>query len=315
MSDTAFLILSYCDSYKKEQKLKESFQFLKQFDIPICIYDNYKSYCDLGQDYYIADSTNPICRAKDRTIMWFREFGPYKLFTHKPDYGYAVCHMVKNGTNYLKSLGFKNIIVFNYDVEIPAWCIEDTLILLKTKKSMFYKWDERKSFRFNSCYFSFNIDDNYDQINSISYKDYLDFFHKNGQNGFAEEYLWGKLSKNKNYLLNTNQNVNETISVENDDPFDRYKAKNFQFFIGKEKNAGKELNSSAFVISKNNNFDSITLHINKQEVYNITDNYFKIPQKMSEIKHIFITINKEGRAIAVKSLSLNEFDQKNSINV
>tara|TARA_Y100000310_G_scaffold251987_1_gene258630 strand:- start:1043 stop:2752 length:1710 start_codon:yes stop_codon:yes gene_type:complete len=119
-----FLITSFCDNEEKIQLLKETLQYLKPLNLPLCVHDPVgveENLIKAGADYLVVDPSNPIPPLTQRSIYATRSLpcnDDIVINSHSPDIGSAAVHQLQSGLIYLSSLGYDVVHVINYDVFI-----------------------------------------------------------------------------------------------------------------------------------------------------------------------------------------------------
>jgi hypothetical protein len=129
------VILSYCDTKDKKEKLSSLIISLKKkyADQKILVYSHYQK-IEPGYytqaDYYIFDHTNPV--SKKMFADWILPFHQKKKFyRHGEDWGFAVLQMIKRSSLFLKTISFGGCLFLNYDSD-PAG-LENFTLLEKSK--------------------------------------------------------------------------------------------------------------------------------------------------------------------------------------
>ena len=176
-----FLILSYCDTIKKKQILKDLISSLKD-KFPgrkIMVYSHYQDIDPdyyRGSDYYLYDHTNPTVDVYG--FVWRYVPALNKKITRKGgDRGYAVLSMVKRGCTFLKSIGEEEVTILNYDFSTSD--VTQEIINLREERNqhevaIFNKWGEPNSV--NLILFHLSLKDiNYDFFQSITPEKYRSY--------------------------------------------------------------------------------------------------------------------------------------------
>ena len=176
-----FLILSYCDTIKKKQILKDLISSLKSKfpERKIMVYSHYQDINSdyySGSDYYIYDHTNPTIDVYGFVWRYVPAIG--KKITRKGiDRGYAVLSMVKRGCTFLKSIGEDEVTILNYDFSLSD--ITPEIINIHGEKksnevAIFNKWGSPDSVSLILFYLSLK-DIDYSFFQSITPEKYRSY--------------------------------------------------------------------------------------------------------------------------------------------
>lgn len=123
---TCFLVLSYCDTDLKLQAIHETLDNLKNFDIDICVHAHYPLPIEVQKktNYYLYDYSNPVLYMPEKAHnTWKRLYG-YTWSIIEPEIGYTVIQQIKRGVDFLKSIGYEQVYIINYDVLISDKVID-----------------------------------------------------------------------------------------------------------------------------------------------------------------------------------------------
>jgi len=189
-----FLVTSFCDNFEKTQLLKETITHLKPFGIPICVHDAAgirESLTEVGADYVIVDSSNPIPPLEDRNVYssWSPPLEDDIVFnSHSLDVGSAATHQLKSGLLYLYSLGYNIAHTINYDVFIDHNFFSNTASPKALKHdAVLYYWDRGLS----TCFYSINLTRYNEILRSMGFEDYISTVPHDGH---FEDYVERKIA-------------------------------------------------------------------------------------------------------------------------
>ena len=113
------VILSYCDTKDKKERLSSLIDSLKKkyTDQKILVYSHYQKIEPeyyTQSDYYIFDHTNPV--SKKGFADWIGPIHQRKIFYRwGEDWGLAVLQMIKRSSLFIKTMSFEGCLFLNYD--------------------------------------------------------------------------------------------------------------------------------------------------------------------------------------------------------
>jgi hypothetical protein len=113
------VILSYCDTKDKKERLSSLINALKKkySDQKILVYSHYQKIEPeyyTQADYYIFDHTNPVSKKGFADWIWVTHQGK-KFYRWGEDWGFAVLQMIKRSSLYVKSMSSEGCLFLNYD--------------------------------------------------------------------------------------------------------------------------------------------------------------------------------------------------------
>lgn len=178
-----FLITSFCDNEEKIQLLKETLQYLKPLNVPMCVHDAAgveENLIQAGADYLIVDPSNPIPPLTQRSIyaIWSLPCNDdIVLNSHSPDVSGAAVHQLQSGLIYLSSLGYDVVHVINYDVFIDHNFFSN----MASPKALKYAavlycgahTKNDKDWSLCACFYSINLHCCDTVIRSLGFADYM----------------------------------------------------------------------------------------------------------------------------------------------
>jgi len=283
MNKNCFLITSYCNTPKKESALLECVLNIKEMtlDADICVHAHYPlNFIQNQVNYYIYDSSNPVFKYPEKHLFFWRihEKSKIKMSIVKDDYGYTALQQWKRGVDYLKRLGYDNVIILNYDV----------IITKKLAKNIIRELDRNDKFEGVLFYFKDNINMVLSAFSTRSnFLDSIDINEYSKNLGFAENYLDYKIEKSmllfskftpeqysSDFYSTMDVEGDKTFKssgseiVENNSPFDAFSLEKAKFHIGVKKdtdefyllvfNILEPINIEIFIEEKKSGFISST---------------------------------------------------------
>lgn len=119
MKNNIVLIQSHCNTEEKKKVLIDNISKLKSYNLDILLYTHIPLEKEITQlvDFYIYDSTNPLLYEERRHYYWIK-YDDYMLETTVPDYGWTVYNQIIHSYHHIKNRGYRNVILFCYDVII-----------------------------------------------------------------------------------------------------------------------------------------------------------------------------------------------------
>ena len=195
-----FLVTSFCDNEEKIQLLKETLQYLKPLNLPMCVHDPAvveENLIRAGADYLIVDPSNPLPPLTRRSIYASLSLpcnNDIVLNSHSPDIGGAAAHQLQSGLIYLSSLGYDVVHVINYDVFIDHNFFSNTASPKASKyAAVLYEVGEGG---ISTLFYSINLHRCNKIICSIGFADYQSYSDTSGNRyfeGYVEQKIWDSL--------------------------------------------------------------------------------------------------------------------------
>jgi hypothetical protein len=177
------VILSYCDTKDKKERLSSLIDSLKKkyTDQKILVYSHYQKIEPeyyTQSDYYIFDHTNPVSKKGFADWIWPIHQGKKFYRWGEEDWGFAVLQMIKRSSLFIKSISPEGCLFLNYDCDPSG--LENFTVLEKSKDledsqiGVFCLWGGGPSLSLTCFYLDLpKIDSKF--FESITFERYMSF--------------------------------------------------------------------------------------------------------------------------------------------
>lgn len=222
-NDSVAIVLAHPNSEFRKQLLKNC---LKKLNTNII----------LSANYPIEEETQKMCDhviyAKENPLLYKHEFEKYnvayyhwhidekgerssKLF--EKEHGYSVYTLIRNGVEHAKKLGYKKVIIINYDYEISKKTIYENIKSLDLNDFAVYKYNNEsyEEDSYCSAFFSAKTDALLSFVHK--FKDKKDYYSNGPSFNILEIKLYNFIKENKfnvKELLMSDLKKNNKVDVE-----------------------------------------------------------------------------------------------------